>query len=170
MLHSLLLNGTYECISFLPERRVYKLLALGKVEVLEQWDNKVQFGRDNYIKFPAVIKLKHHVRWIPRKVRFNRLGVFKRDNYTCCYCSKMVRLNDLTIDHVIPRDKGGENSWRNCVAACFTCNNKKSNRTPDEAGMPLLKKPIMPQLSIYGEFSVMQQKHDSWRNYLGESR
>lgn len=166
MLHTLLLNSTYECIGFISERKLFKLLAKDKIEVLESWDEKIIFGRGVKIQHPAVVRLRHHVRWIPRKVRFNRTGVFRRDQYMCQYCSTALTPAKLTIDHIKPKTRGGENSWRNCVTACFTCNNKKSNRTPEEANMRLIKKPTVPQLTIYSEFVIMKLKHDSWKEYV----
>ena len=167
MLHTLLLNSTYECIAFITDRKVFKLLAKDKVEVLEAWEgSKIPFGKNHSISHPSVIRLKHHVRWIPRKVRFNRTGVFRRDQYVCQYCSKALTPSKLTLDHVLPRGRGGENSWKNCVTSCFECNNKKGMRTPEEARMALLHKPTAPQLTIANEFAVMKNKHDSWKQYV----
>ncbi len=166
MLHTLLLNGTFECISFLVPRKIFKLLAKEKIEVLEHWDEEVSFGNGNIIYYPAVVRLKHHVRWIPKKMRFNRTGVFRRDQFSCQYCSKTVATTKLTIDHILPRARGGESNWANCCAACFTCNNKKGNKTPEEAGMALIKKPIVPQLTIANEYHAMKLKHDSWKDYI----
>lgn len=166
MLLTLLLNATYECMAFIPERKLFKLLVKDKIEVLETWDELVPYGRDTKIRFPAVVKLRHHVRWIPRKVRFNRLGVFKRDRDQCQYCSRSYPRNKLTLDHVIPRTRGGSDDWRNCVAACFDCNNRKGNKTPEEAKMPLLIRPIVPQLSILNEFVLLKTKHATWQDYM----
>lgn len=166
MLHTLLLNSTYECIGFIPERKLFKLLAKDKIEVLESWDEKIIFGRGVKISHPAVVRLRHHVRWIPRKVRFNRTGVFRRDQYVCQYCSVALTPARLTIDHIKPRVRGGENSWRNCVTACQPCNNKKGDRTPEEAAMRLIRKPAIPQLTIRSEFVLMKLKHETWQNYI----
>lgn len=167
MLHTLLLNSTYECIDFIPERKVFKHLANDKVEVLEVWeDHHIIFGRGNRIKYPAVLRLKHHVRWIPKKVRFNRTAVFRRDQHVCQYCAKALTPVKLTLDHIFPRARGGENSWKNCVTACFLCNNQKGNRTPEEAGMKLLRKPITPVLGIRNEFHLMKDKHPAWQDYI----
>lgn len=165
---TLLLNSTYECISFIPERKLFKLLAKEKIEVLEQWDEKVVFGRGVKIQHPAVVRLKHHVRWIPRKVKFKRSAIFKRDQDTCQYCSRVFPRSKLTLDHVIPKTRGGNDDWRNCVAACFVCNNKKSNKTPEEAKMPLLRRPVVPDLNIRNEFNLLKNKHDSWASYIPE--
>lgn len=166
MLHTLLLNSTYECIAFITEKKVFKLLAKGKIEVLDSWDEKISFGKGKKIGHPAVVRLNHHVRWIPRKVRFNRTGVFRRDQYICQFCSKALTPSKVTLDHLMPRSRGGDLSWKNCVTCCFPCNNKKGNRTPEEAGLILLKKPIVPQLTISNEFALMKVRHSSWTNYV----
>jgi 5-methylcytosine-specific restriction endonuclease McrA len=167
MLHSLLLNYTYEPMSFISDRKLFKLLAKDKIEILEFWEGDAfSFGKGIKIKYPAVVRLKHHVRWIPKKAKFNRKGVFLRDRNMCQYCAKVLTPNKVTMDHVFPRARGGENSWKNCVASCTECNNKKGAKTPEEAKMVLLKKPVAPQLTISNEFHVMKNKHDSWNNYI----
>lgn len=167
MLHTLLLNSTYECMDFISDRKVYKHLANDKVDILEYWEgHQFHFGVGNVIEYPAVMRLRHHVRWIPRKVRFNRTGVFRRDQYVCQYCAKALTPAKLTMDHIFPKARGGENSWRNCVTACFVCNNKKGNRTPDEAGMKLIRNPFTPVLGITNEYHVLKDKHESWKNYI----
>lgn len=166
MLQTLLLNSTYECMNFISERKVFKHLANDKVEILETWGNeKFLFGK-KYIEYPAVLRLKHHVRWIPKKTRFNRNAVFRRDQYNCQYCYKALTPAKLTLDHVFPRSRGGENSWNNCVTSCFICNNKKGNRTPEEAGMILLNKPMIPSQGIKNEFFLIKEKHHSWNDFV----
>lgn len=165
MLQTLLLNSTYEPISFISERKVFKLLYKDKVEVLDYWNDKIRWG-SGYSQHPAVVRLKHHVRWIPKRVRFNRSGVFKRDQFICQYCGKALTASKVTIDHVIPRVQGGANSWQNCVCACFECNNFKSSRIPEQARMQLLHKPTVPMSSLYNEHHNMKRKHEAWKNYL----
>jgi 5-methylcytosine-specific restriction endonuclease McrA len=167
MLHTLLLNSTYESIGFISDRKVFKLLVKDKVEILESWEgSKIYFGKGITIDHPAVLRLKHHVRWIPKKVRFNRTAVFRRDQHICQYCGKALTPSKLTLDHIFPRARGGDNSWKNCVTACFICNNKKGNRTPEEAGMRLIKKPITPTMGIANEYHLMHHKHESWKDYI----
>lgn len=166
MLHTLLLNSTYECIAFISERKVFKLLAKEKIEVLTEWDSKITFWDKQKINHPAVVRLRYHVRWIPRKIRYNNTAVFRRDHHKCQFCNKTLTSTKLTIDHIIPRSKGGESSWSNCVTSCFDCNNTKSNRTPEEAGMKLLRKPTAPIQSIYSEYCIMKNTHPSWADYV----
>jgi len=166
MLHTLLLNATYECMRFIPERNVFKLLAKGKIEVLESWDEKIVFGRGQIIKHPSVVRMKHHVRWIPRRVKFSRTGIFKRDANICQYCMLEFPKSKLTWDHVYPESRGGSTDWRNMVTACFPCNNKKRNRTPEEAGMPLHRKPFVPVLNITSDYAILKPRHETWKAYI----
>ena len=163
---TLLLNASYEPINFVGERKVLKLISKNKVEIISHWDDNIIYWGSGYMKYPAVAKLRHHVRWIPRKVRFNRIGVFKRDYYQCQYCGMEITPSKATVDHVIPKDLGGENSWKNCVTACFDCNNKKGNSTLEKSGMKLLKKPIVPQITIKSDYYLLTEKHEDWKNYI----
>ncbi len=167
MLYTLLLNSTYEVIGFISERKCFKHLAKDKVEILDYWDSKVHHGRTGQFQHPAVIRLKYQVRWIPRKVKYNYLGVFRRDSYVCQYCRLALTPSQATIDHVKPKADGGDNSWKNCVTACFECNNKKGNRTPEQAGMKLIAKPTVPEQSTLSEFRLMKNPHSKWGYYLG---
>lgn len=96
------------------------------------------------IPAPEVIVLKRYGERPPRKVSFNRPNLARRDEYACQYCGADLGIKHMTIDHVLPRSRGGGNSWDNCVAACGECNNRKADRTPQEAGMKLQKKPATP--------------------------
>lgn len=169
MLSTLLINQNGTPISFISERKVFKLLAKDKVELLATWDESFKWGRDgvNSTRHPAIVQLRHKAPWVPRKRRFNRHGVFKRDKFTCQYCSVRLSASKLTLDHVTPRAQGGDNSWRNCVTSCFDCNNKKGDRTPEQARMKLLKKPIVPYSSVADDFFAMKKRHHEWAFYLG---
>ena len=162
---TLLLNSDYRCISFIHERKAIKLLIKGKVEILSNWEEKIKHGNGS-ISHPAVLRLKHRVRWIPRRLRFNKISVFRRDERTCQYCGKVLPLSELTIDHIIPRIKGGENSWKNCVAACKYCNNWKGDSSPEEAGLKLIKEPIIPKLTIFDDYKLINNKHGSWEDWI----
>lgn len=115
----------------------------------------IQTASGLIIPFPLVIRLLQHkkVSFYIADEEFSRSGVFRRDNYTCGYCGKKSGEN-RTWDHIIPRSQGGEDSWLNAITACFKCNNKKGNRTPEEAGMPLLWEPKIPtRMYFYSEGS-----------------
>ena len=96
------------------------------------------------LRVPEVIALTRYDRMPTNVVAFSRRNVFKRDEFTCQYCGCRPGSEELTIDHVVPRAQGGNSSWTNCVLACVECNHRKANRTPDQANMPLLRKPRRP--------------------------
>lgn len=166
MLKALLLNHNYEFLDFISERKTIKLLLKDKVEVLSTWENDFIFKRINY---PAVIKLKYYIKKPIKQIIFSRFYVFKRDNYTCQYCSKILNIKNITLDHVIPRAAGGKTNFLNCVTSCYTCNNDKGGRTPEEASMKLLRKPFVPTNHHLFEInqSIPQNIwHNTWEFYI----
>jgi len=139
----------------------------GKVEILEY---HAEFARSVQLKFqlPSVLRLKAYVR--PRSnhaVRFCRENVYIRDNYTCQYCSTKLPAKQLTLDHVLPASLNGPKNWTNVVSACRDCNQKKANRTPRTANMPLLSEPKAPAWlpTLQLEINVEQIPPD-WSPYL----
>ncbi len=170
MLHTLLLNSNYDCLNFVTDRKIFSLIARDKVEILATWPNvKIRHGRNNQISHPSIVKLKNHAPWIPKKVKYTDRGVFRRDNFLCQYCNKALTNATATIDHIIPKVRGGEYSWKNCVTACFECNNFKKDKSLEQANMKLINKPRIPELNIISEFKSMPYKHIEWANYLGLS-
>jgi len=130
----------------------------------------VQNGR-GYIqsvsnKFPApsVIRLSHMIRRPRPVVKLSKAEIFRRDNYTCQYCGK--KTTNLTIDHVMPRSKGGEHAWENLVAACPSCNHKKGGRTAVQANMELLKQPDAPSATAVYIFGRYLQQYEEWIPYV----
>ena len=122
------------------------------------------------MKIPAVIRLRNFVRVAYEKitfVSFTKHNVYIRDAYTCQYCNEKKEPKKLSIDHVIPESKNGKTSWENCVAACHGCNMIKDDRTPQEAGMKLIRIPSKPK----GFYLILKIKlgeiHKSWYRYLG---
>jgi 5-methylcytosine-specific restriction endonuclease McrA len=139
-----------------------------KVEVLDEWiDYTVRWGKgDMYM--PATIRMKYYVPRHMKKRRCNRTGILKRDRYVCQYCGKADHPSNLTIDHIKPRCDGGITSWDNCVTACFSCNNKKGDRSLKQSGMKLTKKPSTPLVTVKCEYQVIppEYKHISWSDYI----
>lgn len=120
------------------------------------------------IKVPEIVVLTRH-RARPRSsVVFNRRNLFARDRNTCQYCGARPGTAELTIDHVLPRSRGGQGSWENCVLACVRCNLKKRNRTPEEAGMNLLHQPHKPAWSPIIDVPVARVRQ-SWRKFVSEA-
>jgi hypothetical protein len=118
---------------------------------------------------PAVMRLLKMVRVkdTHRAVKFSRINIFTRDGYACQYCNHKFRTEDLTFDHVVPIAKGGRKTWENIVTACWRCNNRKSGRTPDEAGMRLIRKPVKPRWNPVITITIgIRNAPESWRDYL----
>jgi len=138
----LVLNRNYEPLNVVSAKRAIVLLMKGKAEMVKPANGLVIHAARERIPVPSVVRLMVYARRPPARVRLNRRSILIRDDYTCQYCG--YRGPGLTIDHVIPKDKGGKTDWDNLVACCTRCNSKKGNRTPEEAGMTLRKKPRKP--------------------------
>lgn len=147
----LALNASFEPLRLMSARRALRLVVQGKADLVERHETVVFHSEREALPLPVVIRLKKFVKvpiWARKKVTNQFL--YARDNYTCQYCgrheSKLGPREGLNRDHVIPRSRGGPNTWVNCVTSCSTCNTKKDNQTPAEAGMKLRKVPTVPQM------------------------
>ncbi len=118
------------------------------------------------IHVPEVILLNGFNGFFRKEVRFSRRNIFERDKHTCQYCQKKLSKPELTIDHVLPQSKGGADSWENLVLACVKCNVKKSNRTPEQARMPLMKKPIKPKWLPTLGMKIPVGQLSSWQRFV----
>ena len=160
----LVLIQSYEPLNICRVRRAIVLIYNGKAEMLE---NGVGFIRStsDIFPIPSVIKLERMIKRPRQKRKLTRLGVFHRDNYTCQYCGHESR--ELTLDHVIPRYRGGEHTWENVVSACIPCNRHKAGRTPEQARMRLTCQPSRPRGNTPFFISYHYQKRLSeWQKYL----
>ncbi|RMG69172.1 MAG: HNH endonuclease [Calditrichaeota bacterium] len=158
----LILNQNYEPITVCNVKKAIILIYLGKAEIIErrpQWVHSVSFQ----LPLPSVIRLMVFVKVPRKKVLLNRKNLLIRDHFTCQYCGR--RTHPLTIDHVIPRQYGGKDTWENLVVACLPCNNRKANRTPEQAGMKLINQPRRPNHFFYIQHFI-GVKEESWRPYL----
>lgn len=117
---------------------------------------------------PEVIVLTTYEGVGTRVVVFSRSNLFKRDRFTCQYCGAKPRTSEMTIDHILPRSRGGLSSWENCVLACFNCNRKKKNRTPDEASMKLRKPAVKPSWAALSALS-QPARVESWKGFLNRA-
>jgi len=117
---------------------------------------------------PEVIVLTSYAGIGQRSVVFSRKNLFKRDKYTCQYCGVQPGPEELTIDHVMPKSRGGGSTWENCVLACIECNKRKANRTPDEAGMKLKKTPKKPTWKSLAQLNPKDRKL-SWDKFISEA-
>lgn len=143
----LVLNATYEPLNVTSVWRACSLILSRKAEVLEADPERVLRSPSTTLPRPIVIRLVHYVR-IPRFTsrRITRRALFARDDHTCQYCGSRAR---LTLDHVVPRSRGGGSTWDNVVTACSPCNLRKRDRLPHEAGMPLRRPPKAPHPDLY---------------------
>jgi 5-methylcytosine-specific restriction endonuclease McrA len=164
----LVLNATYEPLSVVSVRRAVVLLLKDKAELLEAADSRLRSANLN-LPVPLVIRLVYYVR-VPHRVDVpcTRRTVLIRDSYTCQYCGAQPPHHELTIDHVLPRVRGGSLTWDNVVCACQPCNLRKGSRTPDEAGMPLRSKPARPKYLALVLFSTTSSRQ-AWRKYLPDA-
>jgi 5-methylcytosine-specific restriction endonuclease McrA len=162
----LVLNASYEPINICAARRALILVLKGVASAEETSLNSVHSAR-NTMHLPSVIRLLEYRR-IPRQTRaLSRKNILMRDRYTCQYCHKTLPSAELTLDHVIPRSRAGESNWENLVACCNPCNNRKGNRTPDEAGFKLLRQPRPFSLHTSRHLMRMLGKGEAqWRKYL----
>lgn len=142
---TLVLNQGYEPIKIVSWKRALKLFFLGKAEVVEPYaDAPPLHSQYLTLEIPAVIRFTQKTRYYYGNIKLSREAILKRDNYTCQYCKQKMSVRKLTVDHILPRSRGGKREWVNLVCCCFSCNQKKGNRTPKEAGMSLLNKPKKP--------------------------
>ena len=163
---TLLLNASYEVLSFIVERKALKLLIKEKVEVISNWNETIS-SVSGKMKLPAILRLKTHVRRNYFNSNFSRRALVKRDKSTCQYCNKYLPASQITVDHVLPRSHGGITSFANCVVCCHTCNNTKANRTPEQARMVLLKRPGMPSFaSTFNHIDTSEAWHKDWNDFL----
>ncbi len=159
----LVLNATYEPINVCTVRRAVVLLLKEKAEVLEQGDWELRSATRSLTR-PVVIRLVSYVR-VPRDThrrKITRRAVFARDDWTCQYCGAR---SNLTVDHVIPRSKGGGSSWENIVASCAPCNLRKGNALPRQAGMRLHRQPKTPSPHVFIHVASPTIPA-AWRQYL----
>ena len=160
----LVLNRNYEPLNICNARRAVVLLDRGKAEVLEHNNGTALRTPSRLIPLPSVIRLVYLIRRPRPHRRLTRRELFLRDKYRCQYCGKETR--ELTIDHVMPRHRGGKHVWENLVSACKPCNHHKAGRTPDEARMRLLQLPELPRTSSYHVVYQYIHSHYEWRKFI----
>jgi 5-methylcytosine-specific restriction endonuclease McrA len=146
------LNADYSFLSVTSWKNAVCLLIENKAETLKETEKIVRNAdRSVVVTVPTVIRLIKYIRSIfKNKVPYSKRNVFARDSQKCAYCRKKIeKLEDCTIDHVVPRAQGGKSTWDNCVTSCKPCNHKKADRTPTEARMYLKRKPVRPTIGEY---------------------
>ena len=159
----LVLNASYEPLNVCSDRRAHVLVWKGKAEVVEHHEQPLRSAERSFLR-PHVIRLLQYVR-VPRAVkrRISRRALFARDGWKCVYCGTSG--GRLTLDHVIPRSKGGDSVWENVVTACAPCNLRKGDRLLEEVSMSLPRPPRAPQPVLFIRLAA-QRVPDAWHQYL----
>jgi 5-methylcytosine-specific restriction endonuclease McrA len=163
---TLLLNFTFEPLKVVTWKKAIIMLMLEKVEVIEEYERMIR-GVSFTFRLPAVIRLKRFIKRKTPIVKFSRQSLYVRDRGKCQYCGIPFEHKELTYDHVTPRSKGGQTDWSNVVTCCLPCNHKKGGRTPEEAGMSLIRKPKPPiWIPLLTGSLGIEKTPDPWKNYL----
>ena len=157
----LVLNQNYQPLSVCSAQKAIVLLYLGKAEVVEQ-NHSIVHSVSMSMHLPSIVRLNWLIKRPSRKIMLTRKNVIKRDLHTCQYCGRKEGV--LTVDHVIPKKRGGPDTWENLICACMECNNKKGGRTPKEAGMALMSSPRKPGYLFFVQHLV-GIPDDKWKQY-----
>jgi 5-methylcytosine-specific restriction endonuclease McrA len=157
-------NGQYANYNFESWREISELKSEFK-EPHEDWVCSVNFE----IQVPRVIRLLSYDRLPKQTVRLNRRNVFLRDGSRCQYCGKKFPTSELSLDHVVPRSRGGETVWENIVCACVACNVRKGGRTPQEAGITMVRRAERPKHSPLLAIKLGNPKYESWKTFLSNA-
>jgi len=159
----LLLNFTYEPLGVVDVARAVRLLFAGKAEVVHG-DGRVIRSTSIAFPLPSIVRMLYFIRRSRKRVALTKKNVLLRDKYACAYCGARGD-RTMTVDHIVPRARGGSSTWENLVACCSACNARKRDRTPDEARMPLRIRPREPKFIPW----IVVRRHtapDEWAKYL----
>ena len=192
----LVLNRFYQAIRVINVRRAFSLLCRELAEVVHiendaagkpVWQNlnfedwrelsamKAEFEPDGFdwihtvrlqIAVPRIIRLLGYDKLPRQDVKFNRRNIYARDNNRCQYCGKKYSTTELSLDHVVPKSQGGKSTWENIVCCCVKCNVKKGGRTPEQAHMHLITKPVKPKRSPVINIRLADERYSSWKQFL----
>ena len=166
----LVLDAEFIPLRIDPFRRAWKKLVLGKVEVVRHSHDQTITVSGLVTPLPSVVRLLKHFNRNRIKIKFSRMNIYARDDFRCQYCGEQFMTEDLTFDHVFPQSRGGKTEWTNIVSCCGIggngCNLRKGNRTPEEAGMPLLHKPRKPHfLPVVNVHMDLRHRPEEWNDY-----
>jgi 5-methylcytosine-specific restriction endonuclease McrA len=182
----LVLNRLWQAVNICTVRRALTLLFLGHAQVVLPKEKEFKtFDFDTWrsfsdgcpeeesihsisfkVRVPKVILLLVYSRMPKKEVKFTRHNIFERDRNTCQYCGEVFERHDLNLDHVVPRDQGGPTLWENIVCSCVECNTHKGNRTPQQAGMKLIRKPKRPKWQPLLQVTISKRTEDSWKHFI----
>ncbi len=169
MNETLVLNATNEPLARIPWSKAMVLFLKGKVEVVEEYENRVVRSATLEWAMPSVIRFLRYIGRRKRAIKFSRENLYARDKGKCQYCQVSVKREDITYDHVIPKSQGGMTKWSNIVISCFNCNQRKGSKTPEQSGMFPLKKPVKPKSlpNTYEKLFIWRTGMPmTWKEYL----
>ncbi|MFM7132768.1 MAG: HNH endonuclease [Planctomycetota bacterium] len=190
----LVLNRFFTAIRVIDARRAFVLLAKEVAEVVAVEDGayvtypfatwselsefRREFEREDHdwvrtarvtLAVPKIVRILGYDRLPREQVKLNRRNIYARDGNRCQYCGRTFTTKELTLDHVKPRVQGGENSWTNLVCACVRCNARKGGRTPDQAGVRLIREPVKPRRNPAISLRLGSPKYQSWKAFLDDA-
>lgn len=165
-IHVLVLDSGYQPVERTTWQDAIVKVFKGAAEVVEYYADKVVHSASEEWQVPSVIRLVEYLVTNKKKIKFSRANIFARDKGKCQYCGKAEKLNTYTMDHVVPRARGGVTKWENIVVCCWDCNQKKSSRTLEQVGMRLRTKPSRPT-NLRQQFDWIDKNiPETWRDYL----
>lgn len=159
----LVLNANYEPLNICSTKRAVGMMMTGKAELLVNGRGHINSASSSYPR-PSIVRLSYMVHRPRPRVKLTKKEIFRRDHYMCQYCGERPVV--LTIDHVLPRHRGGPHTWENLVTACPSCNRRKGGKTPGEAGMPLRNEPREPSPSAEYLFGRLIEYRREWAQYI----
>jgi len=159
----LVLNANFEPVHVCDIRRALSLIYTQKAALIQNGRGEFHTVSRSY-PIPSIIRLQNMIHRPRPIVQLSRHEILRRDHYTCQYCGKHGGI--LTIDHIIPKNAGGRHTWTNLVAACISCNHRKAARTPQQAGMELIRLPIQPPTSVFYYFEKYLNENEEWEPFL----
>ena len=163
---ALKLDASYRPVGLIDAVEALVLCIVGKAKAIENYSKEIHSPSTTF-KIPAVIVLNTIVKYRFTGIVCNRQNVIWRDKNICQYCGNKFAIEKLTVDHLIPKSRGGQNTWTNLVAACKKCNQKKGCRTPCECGMIPINKPVKPKTNI---LKTTTKINELWKNYLWDQK
>jgi 5-methylcytosine-specific restriction endonuclease McrA len=159
----LVLNQSYEPLSICSIRKAFILIYLKKAETIITDDRKSLHSVTSTYPWPSVIRISRFIKLPYKNVVLTRKNILRRDSFKCAYCGRSDI--PLTVDHVFPRARGGGENWENLITACTTCNNRKGDRTPEEANMEMISRPFKPSHILFIK-NVVGRLDERWKPYL----
>jgi 5-methylcytosine-specific restriction endonuclease McrA len=159
---TLVLDANYKPISFIDFQRTVRLLFNDKIDIISNWDFNIYRNKS----YPSIVRLRSYVRTKPIKIKFSFSGVVRRDRLICQYTGDLLTKDNITIDHITPKARGGISSWTNCCCCSKNVNRLKGSKTLEESGLELIRQPKEPTNPTEIEYFFIKNKHQDWKGYF----